>query len=249
MRGWRGRPGARWSARATPHSTPGPHCLAGGSCPPCQGRWRSRWPPDKGSSPAPLVGVDVSMAAQVTLLAKWALQRQGGVTKATPTLGDTVRLVAELAWLGLRPPWAGQAGQRAIVLGAASCMAASHRRPQGLHTQGLRPGLCLRGHLPTRALLGEGGPGAPAMGSPSARPAPGACPFLQVRVAVPPCSPGSSESPAGLTQQTPGAGVGHPPAHRAAVPGVSATVGWQTQPLALLGPPQVGVLAWIGEGR
>lgn len=35
------------------------------------------------------------------------------------------------------------------------------------------------GHLPTRALLGEGGPGAPAMGSPSARPAPGACPFFR----------------------------------------------------------------------
>lgn len=69
----------------------------------------------------------------------------GRVTKATSTLGDTGRLVAELARLGLRPPGAGQAGQRAIVLGAASCMAASHRPPQGLHTQGLRPGLRLWG--------------------------------------------------------------------------------------------------------
>lgn len=99
--------------------------------------------------------------------------------------------------------------------------------------------------FPLGPFWGRGGPGAPGMGSPSARPAPGACPFLQVRAAVPPCSPGSSESPAGLTRQKAGAGVGRPPAHRAAVPGASTPRGWQTRPLALLGRPQVRVLAWV----
>lgn len=165
-------PSPEWSAWATPHGTPGPRhrSLQGGSCTHCQERWRGQWPPDKGSGPAHLVGVDISMAAGGgTQQAKWVLQRPeigspdlGGVTKATPTFGDTVGLVAELAWLGLRPPWAGQAGQRAIVLWleAASCMAASHRLPQGLCALRAQPWPRGQanggGQLPARTVLEQG---------------------------------------------------------------------------------------------
>lgn len=81
----------------------------------------------------------------------------GQLTEATPTLGDTVGLVAELAWLGLRPPWAGQAGQRAIVLWlkAASCMAASHGLPQGRCTLRAQP--WPRGQANRRSPLGVTG--------------------------------------------------------------------------------------------
>lgn len=67
------------------------------------------------------------------------------MTKATTTLGDTVRLVAELAWgaqsptpqpwLGPSPPWVGQAGQRAVVLWLGYFLHCGlHRQPHGVCT-------------------------------------------------------------------------------------------------------------------
>lgn len=97
----------------TRHTRPTSSPSAGGSCAHCQGRrrgWRPTW------LMWTFPGQQEGGNSKQNGFSSDGCPGLGAVTKATPTLGDTVGVVAELAWLGLRPPWAGQAGQRAFVL-------------------------------------------------------------------------------------------------------------------------------------
>lgn len=160
-------PSPERSAWAT-HSTPGPRHPAWWVAAVPAARVAGETSGCQTKAPAGhLVGVDVSMTAGGDATGKWARGEVGwgavwGVTKATPTLGDTA------GWWKSWPGWAeaslgGAAGQRAIVLlEAASGMAASYRPPRVPQPRAQpRPGGQAAGDSPSsRSALGRVGPGA-----------------------------------------------------------------------------------------